>query len=335
MKPNIFSIATKELSHDGFFTWLIQWADIETAKHNKKLHETAQEFVRFLLCKNNDFLITTVETERQWKKIDILAKINKDILIIIEDKTETGEHSDQLNTYKEHAQELCKAENRQLICIYLKTGSEPIYSRNEVLKKGYEYIGRAELLEFFNKYQTHEIDNDIYSDFVDRINDIENSEKSYETQTIKEWHYDSWKGFYQYLDETLEISSNGNYGHWEYVPNAAGGFLGFWWYSIQWKGYSVYLQIEQGDLCFKIEVHEKDKRNTIRNEWHDVLIKQAQNENRAEIRKPDRFGKGKNMTVAIVSRENWLGADGSILDKEKVIGTLKEYETFLNRCVKN
>ncbi len=26
-KPNLFQIATKELSQDGFFTWLIQWAD--------------------------------------------------------------------------------------------------------------------------------------------------------------------------------------------------------------------------------------------------------------------------------------------------------------------
>jgi len=26
-KPIIFSIAMKELSQDGFFTWLLQWAD--------------------------------------------------------------------------------------------------------------------------------------------------------------------------------------------------------------------------------------------------------------------------------------------------------------------
>ncbi len=27
MKPNLFKIATKELSQGAFFTWLLQWAD--------------------------------------------------------------------------------------------------------------------------------------------------------------------------------------------------------------------------------------------------------------------------------------------------------------------
>lgn len=26
MNPNIFKIATSELSHDAFFVWLLQWA---------------------------------------------------------------------------------------------------------------------------------------------------------------------------------------------------------------------------------------------------------------------------------------------------------------------
>ena len=29
MKPNLFEIATKELSQDGFLTWLIRYADPE------------------------------------------------------------------------------------------------------------------------------------------------------------------------------------------------------------------------------------------------------------------------------------------------------------------
>ena len=333
MKPNIFSIATKELSHDGFFTWLIQWADNENAKYNQKLHETAQEFVRFLLRKNSDFSITKVKVGRQWKNIDIWAEINEDFFIIIENKTNTGEHSNQLDRYKKLAQEKCEKDNRQLVCIYLKTGSDSIHSRNEILKQGYAFIGRADLLGFFNKYQIHE-HSDIYSDFADRINDIENSEKSYKTQVIEKWDDDNWKGFYQYLDETLQISGNGEYGHWEYVPNAAGGFWGLWWYFKRWKDYSVYLQIEQGNLCFRIEVLEENNevRNKIRNEWHDVVMAQAQKENKKEIERPRRFGNGKYMTVAAVSCENWLGADNSIIDKEKVIATLKEYQSFLERC---
>ena len=31
MKPNIFSLATSELSQDAFFTWLLQWGDNSVA----------------------------------------------------------------------------------------------------------------------------------------------------------------------------------------------------------------------------------------------------------------------------------------------------------------
>lgn len=33
-KPNLFSIATKELSQDAFITWLLQWADDKYKKKN-------------------------------------------------------------------------------------------------------------------------------------------------------------------------------------------------------------------------------------------------------------------------------------------------------------
>ena len=40
------------------------------------------------------------------------------------------------------------------------------------------------------------------------------------------------------------------------------------------------------------------------------------------------------MTVAIVERKDWLGDDNDIINKEKVIEKLKEYERFLDYCVK-
>lgn len=43
-KPNIFRLATKELSQDGFFTWLLQWADNNHKQHDQNLNETAKDF---------------------------------------------------------------------------------------------------------------------------------------------------------------------------------------------------------------------------------------------------------------------------------------------------
>jgi hypothetical protein len=39
-KPNIFKISTKELSQDGFFTWLILWAKPEKVVKKLKEYQT-------------------------------------------------------------------------------------------------------------------------------------------------------------------------------------------------------------------------------------------------------------------------------------------------------
>jgi len=331
MKPNIFEISTKELTQDGFITWLLKWADPSNKQFNgyEKLNLCAMDFVKFLINTQykEDLEITKVEAGRQKKNIDIWAKVNDKYFIIIEDKTYTGESPNQLERYKKTAMDLCEKDNLNLICIYLKTGTEAKSSLKKISEKGFATVNRSDLIGLLKK---HDVKNDIYADFLEKLENLENAEKAFETKMIKDWVSDCscWTGFYHYLDTQIDGAG------WEWVNNPANGFLGFWWCFIPWKGYWVYLQIDKGNLCFKVGEIEDNKRSAIRDELHDIIIKQAQNENRAEIKKP-KFGKGKNMTVAIVSRENWLGADGSVLDKEKVIGTLKEYQSFLNRCVKN
>jgi len=129
------------------------------------------------------------------------------------------------------------------------------------------------------------------------------------------------------LDSNLKVSD------WQYVANPSGGFLGLWWHFLSWKDYYVYLQIEQGNLCFKIgEVY--DNHSSVRNEWFSILLKNIKSEKLSEIEKPSRFGSGTYMTVGVVSRKNWLGEDDSILDKEQVIRNLKKYEDFLSNCIK-
>lgn len=132
--------------------------------------------------------------------------------------------------------------------------------------------------------------------------------------------------FLPFLDTKLEIND------WKYVSNPAGGFLGIWWHFLEWENYYVYLQIEQGNLCFKIgEVYENHRE--VRNEWYNILMKKAGRKNKNEIKKPIRFGNGTWMTVGIVDRNDWLGKDNEIINKEIVIEKLKEYEDFLDYCL--
>ena len=104
MKPNIFEIATKELSQDAFITWLLKWADDSCKNLDEDLHQCGKEFVSALIKKQNpnfSEFINKVEAGRQWENIDVWAEVNDKYFIIIEDKINSSEHSDQLKRYKE------------------------------------------------------------------------------------------------------------------------------------------------------------------------------------------------------------------------------------------
>jgi hypothetical protein len=326
MKPNIFEISTKELTQDGFITWLLKWADPSNKIYDEKLNQCASEFVKFVIKKQfkANIEITKVEAGRQRENIDIWADVNEKYLIIIEDKILTGEHSNQLKRYKKIASKWCKKGNRELICIYLKIGTEAKASLKAISKKGFSVIDRTELLTCLKRYDGK---NDIYNDFLIKLENIENVEKAFETKLIKDWDRNCWKGFYHYLDYILDDSN------WRIVNNQAGGFLGIWWHFKEWKKYWVYLQINEKDLFFRIGEVDKNPQK-VRNEWHNILMEKAVKKKKGEIKKPKRFGSGSSMNVAIVERKDWLGGDNEKINKEKVIEKLKEYELFLNYCLK-
>jgi len=327
-KPNLFKIATSELSQDAFLTWLIKWADKSNKKCDEELFNCAQEFVKHLISKQLPYEkpITKSNSDRQWKKIDVWAKINEEVFIIIEDKTFTGEHSNQLERYKITAQEYCDKENLQLICIYLKTGTEAKSSLEKIESKGFSVVERKDLLDMFLFYKD-KTNNAIFCDFVDKLQEMEMSENSFEFALIKDWNkQNSWVGFYRYLETQINVEG------WNYLNNKSGGFLGLWWHSLDWKKFTVYLQIEQDDLCFKIS-NVNEKRKEVRNELHNIIMLKAGEENKREIVKPQRFVNKACMTVAKIHRKDWLGPDEAVIDKDKVVNKLKEYEKFLEKLI--
>jgi len=327
MKPSIFDLATKELSQDAFFTWLLQWADGANKIYDEALNTCASNFATLLIEKQFEYKkpVKKVNAGRQWENIDIWAEINDEILIIIEDKTYTTEHSGQLETYKQIAEKYCAERNLKLVPIYLKTGSESSVSLKNVVSKGFKTVERKDLAAFLNEQEG--IENDIFNDFKTRINKIEQHTSTYLTLKIKDWRYNSWEGFYIFLQDSINVRD------WSYVSNPRGGFLGLWWHFLDWKEFNVYLQIEQGNLCFKIgEVY--DNKSGTRNEWHDIIMTKAKTANLKEIKKPGRFGNGTYMTVAVVERKDWLGADDEVADLNAIVKKLKEYEFFLNECIK-
>jgi hypothetical protein len=118
-KANLFQIATKELSQNRFFTWLIQWADPSNEKHDKELNITVKRFVKLL--SNDAIEIIKISAGRQWNNIGIWAEVNDDIFIAIKDKTNTGEYSEQLERYEQISQEHYKNKRSNLFFVIFKS----------------------------------------------------------------------------------------------------------------------------------------------------------------------------------------------------------------------
>jgi hypothetical protein len=317
MRPNLFDFATKELSQDAFLAWLIQWASPEYRDCDRVLYEVATSFLNKLLSLQIKAPpgITSVKVERQWNKIDVSAKVNNEYLLIIEDKTATSEHSNQLQKYRETGADWCKEEkHRQMVCVYLRTGSESGCALKKIEEQGFAVFGRREFLRILGE---RDITNQIFTDFREHLQMLEDSENQFLTKPIGDWRDPEWRGFYQALE--------GKRGpiNWSYVPNQSGGF---WNAVLNWHEMDdcyAYMQIEQGPLCFKVGEISKDHK-AVRSRYSDAFMKYCGDKD--GIRRPKRFGCGTYMTIACVDRAVWLGSDGSLVDTEKVNARLRDYE---------
>jgi hypothetical protein len=340
IKPNIFDIATKELNQDAFITWLLLWGGNNEPETDdeKKLILCGKEFTKALITKkypNFNEPIETVDAGRQWDNIDVYAKINNKYLIIIEDKTNTGQRSGQLSRYKLIAEEWRKKyapEYEEVICIYLKTGNETQESLDVVIQDGFEIYNRT---DFINLVQQHDIRNDIYSDFKARLLKLESINNEWIDKVINNWNGNDWQGFFQNLEKQNVID------RWFRVNNPNGGFWGALFAWREYNGIPVYLQIEEGKLCFKISTRTADSTNIpenlnkseTRNRFHQLILEAASKQNLSSIRKPDRFGHGNYMTIAIIDAKNWLGDQSKIIHQHQVIENLNLYKSFIDDFV--
>ena len=111
IRNSLFSFATSELSQDAFICWCLNWFN-DASK--PVLQEMAKKII-FKLTNVEEFFvekIVSVDIFRQFSrkvkvdnksihvKIDVLVIVNNDIAVIIEDKTYSNEHDQQIERYK-------------------------------------------------------------------------------------------------------------------------------------------------------------------------------------------------------------------------------------------
>lgn len=246
--PNLFNFATGELSQDAFLCWLSEWGNADLSSVDKSLNRVSREFLA-MLCQHqfSPDDIKTVEARCQYLKTDVLIDIElrdsaEKHLILIEDKTTTSHHSNQLNRYKDSIEEDLKtgrysSASRKLHLIYYKTTD---HITRELF--GFKNIERRDVLPIFETSHAKKVKNQIFVDYASRLRRMEDDSLAYKTIPHQKWEYSQWSGFFKAFCETL--GGDANFG---YVPNRSGGFIGAWFGGVKCAGLNdgegLYFQI--------------------------------------------------------------------------------------------
>ena len=322
--PNIFKLATKELSQDAFFAWLLQWADQKYSGINTDLNHTAQDFVRKLIGQTNAYAVTTVLVGRQRQNIDVWAEINGEYFISIEDKTNTGRHSNQLARYKELVESEFGGKPHKLVFVYLKTGNESLSSLDLIKsKEGYTIIDRRAVLEILD---TRSVDNDIFNDFRSYLTQLQKLTDSCSNLEAVKTDESAAQGFYLNLQELIPEHTD-----WNYVSNPTGGFWGFWYHWVECYDFKLYIQIENRigvDIQIKIKIESKEPSIHLLNQICAELCGLASKYS-LEVTRPKKLRIGRTSTLAIVENALPLTLNNEI-DTEQLLKNLQNLQQLLD-----
>ncbi len=150
--PNIFRFATKELSQDAVICWLVACA----READGTLGECGRSFVRALVKHGphgdqGQCDVTDVgPPQRQREGIDVYFRATIDgrrVTFVIEDKTDTEMHSDQLKRYSDSVRQ--DDEHEDGFClVYYKTGYVYDDERDEVKNAGYRVFDAEDMQRF-------------------------------------------------------------------------------------------------------------------------------------------------------------------------------------------
>ena len=299
-KNNLFEFATSELSQDAFICWLLNFAHKDHLDEDRYLTECAKKLLQKMVPEETDHVVTDIQ--RQYKNIDVLLEVNKKYQVIIEDKTFSNVHDDQINKYEK----ILESEGKQNIkCVYYKI-VEQAHDEEKAIN-----IKRKDLLDIFSEY-VNKTENVIFKDYYDYLLLIEADVNSYKNSEIQTWRkkYDhAYKGFFTHLvqNNIIQIKEddviNGKY-NWGYVANPNGGIWFLWWFSIKSECLNscnllekyideLYLEIEDNQIVIKMTGDFQDGQD-VRWSLYNFC------KNTVTEFKKKTFRKGKHMTVGYV-----------------------------------
>jgi hypothetical protein len=327
-EPNIFSLAKSELSQDAAIAYHLAWADRQFKTTHPNKHKLGIQLLKLLVGNRGKSLKLADETIGigvQHDRIDIRVYIGCQAVLIIEDKTNTFEHGDQVNRYRGIAENWLDPEGKKwgidrVIATYLKTGNEAIRATSD-LADDVNKVFRRDLLGVLNQYTNTE--DEILNQFRKYLQQWEDETNSYKLTPVNEkWSSRGVEGFYIDLERAFERQGLPQ-GNWVHVSNPARGFIAFYWNGVWIEKFkcNLYLQINDAKLL-EIRVgdahdeYDKPIKADARLRWgllaHLQEVAKDDKYSKLKVEKSGRYKAGNTGGVAYV--DNFLGTknDGKI-----------------------
>lgn len=316
-KPNLFRYATKELSQDAFFCWLLEWAQQEY--HLEPEYNTAMCLMNMIFQKGKKELpekIESVKIKKQYKGIDILCIVNDRYAIIIEDKVYSNTHSDQLERYRAIMSSDFK--NYEIILIYLKTGVGIEYKHAE--QQNYAVINRGELIKILTEYNSK---NTILLDFREHIIEMEDKYSSFKNVELNKWTAESWSGFFEFLKGKIE---NSNWGKYHTGDNQ---YFHYGWRYVNNSGleYDSYMEVKSKKLCFRLSFdgypNDFEYRRKCYDHWKSLISPILDKEN-IKVVPYTPTTRTRYQTVVQYANDFRISNDTGIIDIERTIELMQK-----------
>lgn len=281
MRNNIFMFATSELSQDAFICWLANGFNCE----NEQLKKLAVEFVRHVSGEKEIF---NVDIKRQYKKIDVLLLVNNAVAVIVEDKTFTGEHDNQIEKYKSIIENDAKYSGYKIRTVYFKTGfmyDSDYDTVTKIKENGGVFVGREHLMALLLKY-LDETNNEILENFYNYLENIEMLDKRHGQYdkldedgngrwNVSEYHIAQYKLMKEFFPDKQMNKCENNVYHgsssgrpWtEYVIHCIQNqYYLFWRIDSDTKGPYISLRVYPDDHFYDKNDIKKSSANRLRYE---------------------------------------------------------------------
>ena len=259
-------------------------------------------------------------------KFDLSIELEDDSIIWIEIKIDS-----YLNNYQKDNQiKFVNQENKNSHLLYLILGFTQQTIDLKALQKEldekrpetevvYKVCNSKEFIDCIDKTLKEKQElrdvRDLLISYRDVLLTLDKRGSEYSTKPLLQWGLGEYFGLYKDCKNKIKaMPADSKMG---YVPNPGGGFMGCWFNFQQIKSFPeswIYLQFEGfGNtfiLCFKVEVLNEQNQSKVRNWAHQRVMECSNKLNVEKVKRPNRFGKGKYMTVALL--EDIIPKEGNV-----------------------